>query len=256
MEGKLIVITGIDGSGKTVQTDLLVKRMALNGHDAEQIDFPQYGKTFFADMVARYLSGEFSGAVNAGSVSDDPQPVIGAPQSVDPYLTALLYAGDRWECREKITEWLNKGKVVIANRYVCCNMAYQGAKIADQGKRSEFCDWVNRLEYNLYKMPEPNITIFLRNAIEITRDLISRRSPREYHLPDDKSSACAGALAATDEVRDIHEDDADYMRHVQDMYLGLAASHENWKTIECVKDGKLLPEEQIADYVWGVVNGV
>ncbi len=119
MQGKLMVITGIDGSGKTVQTKLLYERLVKEGYPAVITDFPQYGKTFFADMVTKYLKGEF-----------------GSADSVSPYLASLLYAGDRWECKEQINTWLRADKIIISNRYVCDNMAHQGGKISGlPGKR-------------------------------------------------------------------------------------------------------------------------
>ena len=73
MHGKLIVITGVDGSGKTIQTKLLCERLLKEGYPVVTTDFPQYGKTFFADMVIKYLRGEF-----------------GSADSVSPYLAAIL----------------------------------------------------------------------------------------------------------------------------------------------------------------------
>ena len=127
MHGKLIVITGIDGSGKTVQTKLLCERLLKEGHPVVNTDFPQYGKTFFADMVTKYLNGEF-----------------GSADSVSPYLAALLYAGDRWEAKEQINNWLKDGKIIVSNRYVCDNMAHQGGKNRLSRRKKVFINgWIN-----------------------------------------------------------------------------------------------------------------
>ncbi|MGR3176635.1 MAG: dTMP kinase [Candidatus Anammoxibacter sp.] len=254
MKGKLIVITGNDGSGKTVQTELLTKRLREEGFDVGQIDFPQYGKTFFADMIARYLTGEFNQETpkNKGDDTNNPQSKIRNPKSVNPYFTSLLYAGDRWESRDKITEWLDEGKIIVSNRYVCCNMAYQGAKIDNKKEKERFFDWANTLEYQVYKMPIPDVVIFLKSDVDVSLALINKRTPREYHCPE---TGPEESLASNKRHIDIHEEDTDYLKSVQKTYLELASSEDGWKEIECMnQDGKLLDKDLIADEIWNVAR--
>ncbi len=244
MNGKLIVITGLDGSGKTTQTELLIDNLRKNGHEVEHVDFPQYGKTFFADLIARYLNGEFS--------SSDPQAQTGKSQSVNPYFTSLLYAGDRWEIKESIQKWLAGGKIVISNRYTCCNKAYQGAKIDNKEERDKFFDWLDKLEHQVYQIPRPDLTIFLSNEVEIALDLISKRKPREYCLPDESTEN--ESLKTGNALKDIHEEDADFLKNVQKTYLELVDNESSWELIESVNNGALLTKSEIAEKIWNIVS--
>lgn len=240
MQGKLIVITGLDGSGKTVQTKMLIERLQTEGYNVEQLDFPQYGKTFFADLIAKYLRGDFNND-SSGNKS---------PLSVNPYFTSLLYAGDRWQTVKKINDWIDEGKIVISNRYTCCNKAYQGAKINNEEEQKSYFEWVDTLEHNVYGIPKPNRIIFLNNEIDITQDLISKRDSREYFHPTNNENKNDKL------VEDIHEQDTDYLKLVKNTYLKMASSENDWEKIECVKDQKLLAKDVIADKIWHVVQDI
>src|SRR5580692_11000422 len=98
--GKLIALEGIDGSGKRTQLDLLARDIEARGLPALRISFPRYDSSF-GKLVARYLNGEF-----------------GSLETVDPHLSALLYAGDRLEAKADIHAALAAGKIVLADRYV------------------------------------------------------------------------------------------------------------------------------------------
>src|SRR3990172_749555 len=163
MQGKLIVITGIDGSGKTVQTKLIYARLLREKYAVVTTDFPQYGKTFFAEMVIKYLKGEY-----------------GSADSVSPYLAALLYAGDRWEAKEQINNWLREGRIIISNRYVCDNMAHQGGKIHAPEEKDKFIQWLDKLEHHIFGIPRPDLNILLHVPVEIAYKLIEKKAPRTY----------------------------------------------------------------------------
>ncbi|MGR3309705.1 MAG: dTMP kinase [Candidatus Brocadiales bacterium] len=221
MCGKLIVIAGIDGSGKTVQTELLSARLIDKGHEVRTTSFPQYGKTFFADMVTQYLHGDF------GSLSE-----------VSPYLASLLYAGDRWQAKEQIKTWLKEGKIVISNRYVVDNEAHQGGKIKNRGERERFLAWLNKLEYEIFGLPKADINIFLHVPIETACQLLKKKPSRDY---------LAGGK------RDIHEDNIEHLKQAQEVYLEIATKPNNWAVIESVRNGALLPPENISDMVLAAV---
>ena len=224
MQGKLIVITGIDGSGKTVQTKLLYERLMKEGYPAVITDFPQYGKTFFADMVTKYLTGEF-----------------GSADSVSPYLASLLYAGDRWECKEQINTWLREDKIIISNRYVCDNMADQGGKISNSPEKDKFFQWLDKLEHGIFAVPRSNLNILLYVPAEIAYQLIEKKEQRAY-------------LAG--EKKDIHEEDINHLRYAQQTFLEIARGKREWITIDCTEDGKMLSEQAIADKVWRTVKSI
>src|SRR6266567_7862251 len=135
-KGKFIVVDGTDGSGKKTQTALLAKRLKKEGYKVKLIDFPQYESNFFGKMVGRYLSGEF-----------------GSAEQVSPYLASILYAADRHETKGKIEKWLKEGNIVISDRYASSNQIHQGGKISDVKKRKEFLEWLEEMEFVVFKIP-------------------------------------------------------------------------------------------------------
>lgn len=143
-KGLLIVIEGIDGSGKTTQIELLKQVLATQGVPWEAISFPRYGDNIYADLVTRYLEGEF------GSISE-----------VNPYLISLAFAGDRLLAKPQIEGWLNEGKMVLANRYISANKAHMGAHLTED-QREEFISWLDELEYQANRLPKEDLTILLK----------------------------------------------------------------------------------------------
>lgn len=141
--GQLIVIDGIDGSGKTTQIAMLLEYLRSRGTPCEAISFPRYEENLYGKMVKRYLEGEF------GDISQ-----------VNPYLMALAYAGDRFLAKPLIEQWLAEGKVVIANRYVSASKAHMSANLPEE-KREEFINWLDKLEYETNGMPCEDLTILL-----------------------------------------------------------------------------------------------
>ena len=107
----LIVLEGLDGAGKSTQIDLLQQLLASRGLRYEYLHFPRFDAPIYGELIARFLRGE-----------------LGAVDAVDPYVVALLYAGDRADAAPVIRRWLDEGKFVILDRYVYSNVAYQCAK--------------------------------------------------------------------------------------------------------------------------------
>ncbi|MDD5416155.1 MAG: dTMP kinase [Candidatus Daviesbacteria bacterium] len=142
--GKLIVIDGIDGSGKTTQIELLKQALASQGVPLEAISFPGYEDNIYGKLIKKYLEGEF------GSIDE-----------VNPYFLALAYAGDRALAKTQIEKWLAEGKLVIANRYVSASKAHLGANLPEE-KREEFIKWLDELEYQTNGMPKEDLTILLK----------------------------------------------------------------------------------------------
>lgn len=142
-KGLLIVIDGIDGSGKTTQIEFLARSLKEQNIPFEMISFPRYEDNIYGKLVKRYLEGEF------GSITE-----------VNPYLMALAYAGDRALAKDLITGWLNGGKLVLANRYVSASKAHLGANLSEE-KRKEFFLWLDELEYQTNGMSKEDRTILL-----------------------------------------------------------------------------------------------
>ncbi len=261
-KGKLIVIEGIDGSGKTVQTQMLVKRLLEEGLQVQMTDFPQYGKSFFGNMIERYLKGEFgwpqelkdhlkkypirSGTTHTSNLASseasgkDLCSEVGesTPDEVNPYLSSLLYAGDRWEMKDRMNKWLEEGNIIISNRYVCSNMAHQGAKINDDGERDEFFKWLDELEHKKYTIPEPDLIIYLHVPIEVSQELIKINAQKEQGF---KSKI------------DMHEKDVGYLRRVQNVYTNLARENNKWSMIDCLENSEISSKEKISEKVWDIV---
>ena len=222
--GKLIAIEGTDGSGKTEQTRLLVQKLRQHEYSVRTVDFPQYGKTFFGEMTARYLRGEIGGKAT----------------DVNPYLASLLYAGDRWQSKDLMDAWLDEGKLIVSNRYVSANKAHQGAKIRDEDERESFFEWLDKLEFDVFGIPRPDITILLFVPYEIGKRLVVKKGKRDY----------------TEAKLDIHESDDEYMQSASDVYLELCEDRDDWVKIECVKGDEILPMEEISLRVWEAVEPI
>ena len=146
--GKLIVFEGIDGSGKSTQAALLLKRLK-----AEYIDFPQYGN-WSASFVEKYLRGEIA---------------------ADPFQASVFFALDRFSAKEKIVSWLESGSNVISNRYVHSSIAHLGAKMEERGK---FFSWIERLEFEILGLPKPDLVLLLDMPAQ--GGMVGKKGKREY----------------------------------------------------------------------------
>jgi dTMP kinase len=195
--GKLVVLEGIDGSGKRTQMELLARTFKSRSIAFSRISFPNY-HGFFGALIARFLNGDF-----------------GSLGAVDPHFSALLYAGDRLESRASIESVLAAGGTVLADRYIGSNLAHQGARVA-LGKRSEFLQWLKQLEYEIYALPPENLVIYLRVPADEAHRLIAQKGARDY----------------TELRRDLLEDDLVHLEAASEIYDELARQR-NWVKIEC-----------------------
>ncbi len=223
-KGKFIVIEGLDGSGKSTQTKLLAEYLKKNGYEVVKIDFPQHGLPS-SYLVDEYLRGKY-----------------GAAETVGPYRASIFYAIDRYDASFKIRQWLNQGKAVIADRYLTSNIGHQGGKINNKSERSEYVNWLYDLEYRILGIPKPDITIILKTNPDITLKLAHKITDREKLS---KRKAYLG-----DKKRDIHEKDKKHLVNALKSYLWAAKEFpKDFKVVECVKEGKLLPPNEIAKMV-------
>ena len=214
-KGKLIVIEGIDGAGKTVQWNMLTKRLEDGGYDVETVDFPQYGRATAA-IIDNYLVREVYG--KAGDVS--------------PYAASVFYAIDRFDLSFKMHKWLKKGKLLVANRYFPSNGGHQGGKIKDPEKLREFLLWLYDLEYNKFGIPKPDINVFLNVPLEISEQLTVQRGKR-----------------------DAHESDPDHLTNAYRAYHAMIKEFpEDFAVIQCVENGQILSPEIIHEKVWKAVS--
>jgi dTMP kinase len=222
---KLFVIEGVDGSGKSTQLKLLSEYVIKNGYNCEFLHFPRTEAPYFGELIARFLRGEF------GSLNE-----------VDPYLVALLYAGDRKDAAEQIRGWLEKKKIVLLDRYTYSNIAYQCAKIDDQNAQDKLMKWILTLEFDHFAIPKPDLNFFLDVPFSFTeKKLLSKRSG------DDRTY-----LNGTS---DIHEESLNFQKKVRDVYLKVARSDDRLVVIDCRdKHGSMQSPEMISSLILRIIR--
>ncbi len=204
---KLIVIEGLDGSGKSTQIKNLGAHFNDRGLEYEFIHFPRTDAPYYGELIARFLRGEY-GQVN----------------ELDPYLVAMLYAGDRKDKAPDIYSWLNEGKYVLLDRYVYSNIAYQCAKMEDEKEREKLKKWILDLEFSHFGIPFPSINIFLDVPFEFTAG----------KLGNSRSGTDRDYLKGNN---DIHESNLEFQKKVRQVYLNTAAEDNGLEVIDCT-DGK------------------
>ena len=226
---KFIVIEGPDGSGKATQAKLLIKAMKKGGHRVKEIDFPQYGKKS-AGLVEEYLNGKY-----------------GTAKEVGPYRASIFYACDRYDASFKMKKWMDKGFTIVADRYVSSNVAHQGGKITSKKERKKYLQWLYHLEYNVFEIPKPDITVILKTTTELSHKMSSKISDEEKRKKK--------ALYLKGKKRDIHEKDKKHLQSSLNVYLEMAKEYpRDFKIIECIEEGKLLSPEEIHKRVKKALN--
>ncbi len=220
-KGKLIVIEGLDGSGKATEQKELAKRLKRDGYQVALIDFPQYYDNFFGKLVGDALAGKFGDWI-----------------AVDPHIASVIYAADRWESKDKIESWLKAGYIVIADRYATSNQLFQAGKIHDKRKREKFIKWLDKLEYEVFGIPRPDMVIYLDVPAEVAIEMV-RKAKKEKRYAKGKN--------------DLHERSLELLVQTYRNAVEFMASYEGWELVQCVKDGKLLPIEEIAEKIYRLV---
>lgn len=212
-----IVIEGLDGAGKSTQVALVQRMLEQRGLRWEYLHFPRFSAPFYGELIARFLRGEL------GGVGD-----------VDPQIVALLYAGDRADASTEIRRWIEEGKVVIVDRYVLSNVAYQCAKIEDEAKKEELKQWILNLEYGYNKIVKPDLTLFLDVPFRFTAEKLT-----EVREGDDRQYLNGKV--------DIHEASLALQERVRAMYL--AHSDPAYRIVECGDNDRMLPIEIISEKI-------
>lgn len=215
-KGKFIVIDGTDGSGKSTQTKLLVKRLKKEGYKVKVADFPQYN-TKSAGLVENYLDGKY-----------------GTEEKVGPYTASIFYAGDRYDASFKIRKWLNDGYIVISNRYVTANMGHQGGKIKNKSERKKYFKWLYNLEYKMFSIPKPDLNIILHVPAKISQKLSQGRKKVDWK----------------GKKKDIHQSNLKHLKNAEETYLEITKTFPGFVLIECASNNEILSREKISEKIW------
>lgn len=239
-KGKLIVIEGTDGSGKKTQTAKLLERLIAQGTGLvsgeglsesapiEAIDFPRYG-TPSCYLVEKYLHGGFGTALEVG-----------------PYVGSMFYAVDRYDHSFDMKKKLEAGTILVSDRYVSASMGHQAGKIDDLKERDVYLEWLDNLEFEIFKIPRPDLTIVLYVDPETNQRLMASRPDKEY-LKGKKA--------------DIHEADLEHLRKAGEAFLYVAKKF-GWTIIDCAPktaenpEGKLMSIDEIHEMIWKKVSEV
>lgn len=198
-----IVLEGLDGAGKSTQIRMLRQLFADRGVESEYVHFPRFDSPVYGQLIARFLRGEFGGL-----------------QEVDPYLVALIFAGDRADAAPQIRQWLAEGKAVVLDRYVYSNVGFQCAKLPAGEERDRLADWIVNLEFGHNALPRPDLSLFLDVPFAFTERKLS-----EVREGDDRDYLQGG--------QDIHEASLQLQQDVRSVYLASAAKDPSLRVVDC-----------------------
>ena len=212
--GKLIVIEGTDGSGKSTQFKLLTRRLEQENHSFRQLVFPQYSEPSSA-LIRMYLGGEFGAS----------------PADVNAYAASAFYAVDRYASFKKVWgDWYNRGGLIVSDRYTTSNAVHQASK-EPEDRQEAFLHWLYDFEYSKLGLPAPDLVVYLDVPTDFTEAMMRRRE------------------ADTNTHADIHEQDLAYLATCRRTGK-MAADYYGWTVIQCVREGKMRSIEDIHEEIY------
>lgn len=216
--GKLIVIEGTDGSGKSTQFRLMSQRLADDGVEFKHIVFPRYDQESSA-LIRMYLGGQFGEN----------------PGDVNAYAASAFYAVDRFASyKMDWGKWYEDGGVVLSDRYTTSNAVHQASKVPE-AERTEYLHWLYDFEYDKLGLPRPDLTIYLDVPTDFTEKMMRKREQD------------------TNTQADIHEKDTAYLATCRQTGRA-AAEYYGWTVIHCVKDGAMRSIEDIHAEIYSHVK--
>ena len=196
--GKLIVIEGTDGSGKSTQFRLMAQRLEQENHPFRRLVFPRYSEESSA-LIRMYLGGAFGKK----------------PGDVNAYAASAFYAVDRYASyKQDWGNWYEEGGLILSDRYTTSNAVHQASKVPEE-ERSEFLRWLYEFEYDRLALPRPDLVIYLDVPTDCTEKLLRHRE------------------ADTNTKADIHEQDMQYLATCRRSGRA-AAEYDGWTVINCV----------------------
>jgi len=210
--GKLIAIEGRDGAGKNTVTNQLAEQLVGLGYSVAKIAFPKYATNIAGKALGDFLAGR----------SNNPD---------DPRVVATLYGLDRFESIGEIKTLMDTHDFLISDRYIGSNLAYQGAKVADEQSKA-MIDWIYNLEINMYGLPVPFLNVFLDTDLNVSKSNVAKKNKRDY----------------TDLEYDVHEKDNDLQSRVRNLYLALSDNQTlgPWVVVNTTENAAMRPPAEIA----------
>lgn len=219
-KAKLVVLEGLDGSGKSTQFEKLSEYLTEKGVKLKPISFPDYDQPSSA-LVKMYLNGEFSKSA----------------EDVNAYAASSFYAVDRYASYKKFWEKdYNDGAFILAARYVTSNCIYQMVKL-EEDKWNEYLDWLSEYEYAKLGLPEPDMVIFLDMPVEISQKLMSGR----YDGDESK--------------KDIHEANVAFLNECRKAAL-YTAKKQDWKVVRCSDGENPLTIDEITESIKKLIDNI
>jgi dTMP kinase len=206
-KGKLIVLEGTDGAGKSTQLEFIKDYLKQRNLKFDYLHFPKYGHNEFSTVIAKFLQGDF------GNVDE-----------VNPYFVANIYAMDRFLFLPELNKMLEDNDVVLLDRYVFSGMAFQAGKYRDQEEANEIITWLDDFEFTFLDLPYPDLTLFLDVPIEVTKGrLKTKRKGKDRDYLEGK--------------QDIHEADLKFQGRVRDAYIYMhdKIQYEDYYVVPCAK---------------------
>ena len=212
--GKLIVIEGTDGSGKSTQFRLMSQRLTDEGKVFKHIVFPRYSEESSA-LIRMYLGGQFGSK----------------PSDVNAYAASSFYAVDRFASyKMDWGNWYENGGLILSDRYTTSNAVHQTSKLPAE-QQEEYLHWLYDFEYEKLGLPRPDLTIYLDVPTDFTEKMLRSRE------------------ASTNTQADIHEQDTAYLATCRKTGRA-AAQYYGWTVINCVKDGAMRSIEDIHEEIY------
>ncbi len=212
--GKLIVLEGTDGVGKSTQFSLLKQRLEAQGVPCQSLVFPQYHEPSSA-LIRMYLGGEFGRK----------------PGDVNAYAASMFYAVDRYASYKKVWQAAYEGNtLILCDRYTTSNAVHQASKVPAEGRAAYFC-WLYETEFDLLGLPKPDLVLYLDAPIALTEAMMRKRE------------------AATNTTADIHEKDLSYLRLCRSTGKE-AAEFYGWQVIDCAQGNAMRTIEDIHEEIF------
>ncbi len=216
--GKLIVIEGTDGSGKSTQFKALTQRLTAENTAFKTLVFPRYAEESSA-LIRMYLGGQFGSH----------------PSDVNAYAASAFYAVDRYASyKQDWGTWYEEGGLIVSDRYTTSNAVHQASKEPEENQ-GEFLRWLYEFEYDKLGLPRPDLVIYLDVPTSFTEQMMRSRE------------------AATNTHADIHEQDLTYLATCRKTGRAAAAFY-GWTVVECVRDGRMRSIEDIHQEIYTLVR--